>query len=88
VRKAYSLHWLHKYLSSSVNIGKTATFSCMANVQTLLLPFVVAAFVMILLLFLHQTGSRNPLGLKGDHDKIAFHPYFRFKDLKWTNNFL
>jgi ubiquinol-cytochrome c reductase cytochrome b subunit len=46
-----------------------------------LLPFVVAAFVMIHLLFLHQTGSRNPLGLKGDHDKIAFHPYFSFKDL-------
>jgi len=45
-----------------------------------LLPFVVAAFTIIHLLFLHQTGSRNPLGLVGNHDKIPFHPYFRFKD--------
>jgi ubiquinol-cytochrome c reductase cytochrome b subunit len=46
-----------------------------------LLPFVIAAFVMVHLLFLHQTGSSNPLGTKGDHDKISFHPYFRFKDV-------
>jgi ubiquinol-cytochrome c reductase cytochrome b subunit len=46
-----------------------------------LLPFIIAAFTMVHLLFLHQTGSRNPLGLKGDHDKIPFHPYFSFKDI-------
>nr|ASM82694.1 cytochrome b [Suwallia bimaculata] len=45
------------------------------------LPFIVAAAVMIHLLFLHQTGSNNPLGLNSDVDKIPFHPYFTFKDI-------
>nr|ATN40448.1 cytochrome b [Xizicus howardi] len=45
------------------------------------LPFIVAAAVMIHLLFLHQTGSNNPLGLNGNIDKIPFHPYFSFKDI-------
>nr|YP_001491569.1 cytochrome b [Ruspolia dubia]ABQ12059.1 cytochrome b [Ruspolia dubia] len=45
------------------------------------LPFIVAAMVMIHLLFLHQTGSNNPLGLNSDVDKIPFHPYFSFKDV-------
>nr|APD14860.1 cytochrome b [Anisolabididae sp. NS-2016] len=46
-----------------------------------LLPFIVLAFVMIHLLFLHQTGSNNPLGMNSNMDKIPFHPYFSFKDL-------
>nr|YP_010737965.1 cytochrome b [Frontopsylla spadix]YP_011004274.1 cytochrome b [Frontopsylla diqingensis]WEQ92375.1 cytochrome b [Frontopsylla spadix]WPS93649.1 cytochrome b [Frontopsylla diqingensis] len=46
-----------------------------------LLPFIISAFVMIHLLFLHQTGSNNPLGINSNLDKIPFHPYFSFKDL-------
>nr|YP_010158867.1 cytochrome b [Opatrum sabulosum]QRG31146.1 cytochrome b [Opatrum sabulosum] len=46
-----------------------------------LLPFIVTAMVMIHLLFLHQTGSNNPLGLNSNIDKIPFHPYFSFKDV-------
>nr|ALO76988.1 cytochrome b [Sternolophus sp. STE01] len=46
-----------------------------------LLPFVIAAMVMIHLLALHQTGSNNPLGLNSNMDKIPFHPYFSIKDL-------
>jgi len=46
-----------------------------------LIPFLVAALVFIHLLFLHQTGSHNPLGLQLNADKIPFHPYFSFKDL-------
>nr|ALO71094.1 cytochrome b [Pselaphinae sp. 9 EF-2015] len=46
-----------------------------------LLPFIVAAMVLIHLLFLHQTGSNNPLGTNSNIDKIPFHPYFSFKDL-------
>nr|AXS65919.1 cytochrome b [Tenebrionoidea sp. 20 KM-2017] len=46
-----------------------------------LLPFVIAALVMIHLLFLHQTGSNNPLGTNSNLDKIPFHPYFSFKDI-------
>nr|WNH20697.1 cytochrome b [Kaupichthys diodontus] len=46
-----------------------------------LLPFVVTAAVMIHLLFLHETGSSNPVGLMSNADKIPFHPYFSYKDL-------
>ncbi|KAK0135950.1 cytochrome b [Merluccius polli] len=46
-----------------------------------LFPFVVAAFTMLHLLFLHETGSNNPVGLNSDADKIPFHPYFTYKDL-------
>nr|ALO77487.1 cytochrome b [Platydema sp. PLA01] len=46
-----------------------------------LFPFIVAAMVLIHLLFLHQTGSNNPLGLNSNIDKIPFHPYFSFKDI-------
>jgi ubiquinol-cytochrome c reductase cytochrome b subunit len=46
-----------------------------------LLPFIVLAFTIIHLLFLHQTGSNNPLGINSNIDKIPFHPYFSFKDL-------
>nr|WRO45258.1 cytochrome b [Majangella moultoni] len=45
------------------------------------LPFIVTATVMIHLLFLHQTGSNNPLGINSNIDKIPFHPYFTFKDI-------
>nr|YP_009918091.1 cytochrome b [Serratella sp. Yunnan-2018]QLP88993.1 cytochrome b [Serratella sp. Yunnan-2018] len=46
-----------------------------------LLPFIVAAATMVHLLFLHQTGSSNPLGVNSNLDKIPFHPYFSFKDI-------
>nr|YP_009725919.1 cytochrome b [Polionemobius taprobanensis]QHQ73116.1 cytochrome b [Polionemobius taprobanensis] len=46
-----------------------------------ILPFIILAMVMIHLLFLHQTGSSNPLGLNSNMDKIPFHPFFSFKDL-------
>nr|AJG02573.1 cytochrome b [Hypaurotis quercus] len=46
-----------------------------------LLPFVLLLLSMIHLLFLHQTGSNNPLGINSNLDKIPFHPFFTFKDL-------
>nr|YP_009142427.1 cytochrome b [Platycnemis foliacea]AKH04362.1 cytochrome b [Platycnemis foliacea] len=45
------------------------------------LPFIVAAATMVHLLFLHQTGSNNPVGLNSDSDKVPFHPYFSWKDI-------
>nr|AOY39342.1 cytochrome b [Uleiota sp. BMNH 833935] len=45
-----------------------------------ILPFIVLALVIIHLLFLHQTGSSNPLGTTMNIDKTPFHPYFTFKD--------
>lgn len=46
-----------------------------------ILPFIILFMVILHLLFLHKTGSRNPLGIRRDYDKISFHPYFRFKDI-------
>nr|QUT08451.1 cytochrome b [Trachypenaeus curvirostris] len=46
-----------------------------------LFPFIVAAATMIHILFIHQTGSNNPLGVASNVDKIPFHPYFTFKDI-------
>nr|ACT98828.1 cytochrome b [Carollia perspicillata] len=46
-----------------------------------LLPFVVAALVMVHLLFLHETGSNNPTGIPSDSDMIPFHPYYTIKDI-------
>nr|YP_010547164.1 cytochrome b [Orientabia sinica]UYK52051.1 cytochrome b [Orientabia sinica] len=45
------------------------------------LPFIIAAMTMLHLLFLHTTGSSNPLGVNSNLDKIPFHPYFTFKDI-------
>nr|YP_007475334.1 cytochrome b [Neotrypaea japonica]AGE12450.1 cytochrome b [Neotrypaea japonica]URF19380.1 cytochrome b [Neotrypaea japonica]URF19393.1 cytochrome b [Neotrypaea japonica]URF19406.1 cytochrome b [Neotrypaea japonica]URF19419.1 cytochrome b [Neotrypaea japonica] len=45
------------------------------------LPFLVAAATMVHILFLHQTGANNPLGVKSDVDKVPFHPYFTYKDI-------
>nr|AAL24021.1 cytochrome b [Bujurquina sp. Farias 35] len=44
-------------------------------------PFIIAAMTMIHLIFLHETGSTNPMGLNSDMEKISFHPYFSYKDL-------
>nr|YP_010430997.1 cytochrome b [Fundulus dispar] len=46
-----------------------------------MLPFVVAAATMVHLIFLHETGSNNPIDLNSNVDKISFHPYFSYKDL-------
>nr|WNH38325.1 cytochrome b [Antennarius striatus] len=46
-----------------------------------LFPFALVAATLIHLLFLHETGSNNPLGLNSNADKISFHPYFSYKDL-------
>nr|YP_010586405.1 cytochrome b [Nothopsyche ruficollis]UZZ44193.1 cytochrome b [Nothopsyche ruficollis] len=46
-----------------------------------ILPFIILAASIIHLMFLHQTGSSNPLSISNNSDKIPFHPYFTFKDL-------
>nr|QYC36458.1 cytochrome b [Illiberis ulmivora] len=46
-----------------------------------LLPFIISFMTMIHLLFLHQTGSNNPLGINSNLDKIPFHPFFSYKDI-------
>ena len=44
-------------------------------------PFIILALSLIHLIFLHETGSNNPLGIKLNMDKIPFHPYFVTKDI-------
>nr|AEZ51425.1 cytochrome b [Cnaphalocrocis medinalis] len=46
-----------------------------------ILPFIILMMTMIHLLFLHQTGSNNPLGINSNLDKIPFHPFFTYKDM-------
>nr|QDV39954.1 cytochrome b [Scelarcis perspicillata] len=46
-----------------------------------MLPFAIMGVSMVHLLFLHETGSNNPLGLNSNSDKIPFHPYYSYKDL-------
>lgn len=36
---------------------------------------------MVHILFLHERGANNPLGISRDFDKVPFHPYFVYKDI-------
>nr|QLX47607.1 cytochrome b [Eutomostethus vegetus] len=46
-----------------------------------IMPFIILALTLIHLMFLHTTGSSNPLGTNSNLDKLPFHPYFTFKDI-------
>ena len=46
-----------------------------------LFPFVLAFLSILHLLFLHETGSKNPLGVPSDYDKVPFHTYYTSKDV-------
>lgn len=45
------------------------------------LPFVIAALVVVHIMYLHTTGSNNPLGISRNTDKIPFHAAYSYKDL-------
>jgi quinol-cytochrome oxidoreductase complex cytochrome b subunit len=46
-----------------------------------LLPFVIAALVIVHVLFLHEHGSNNPLGIDAYPDAINMTPYYIVKDI-------
>ena len=46
-----------------------------------LLPFAIAILALLHLLYLHNTGSRNPLGLPSNSNKLPFHLYYTSKDM-------
>ena len=46
-----------------------------------LLPFVIIAVSVVHLVFLHQTGSNNPLGIYCPQEMVPFYPYYVYKDL-------
>nr|YP_010545668.1 cytochrome b [Acanthopleura loochooana]UYG48464.1 cytochrome b [Acanthopleura loochooana] len=56
-----------------------------------LVPFIIMLFSVLHLLFLHETGSNNPLGLNSDMEKVSLHSYYLLKDLVgflWVGFFL
>ena len=46
-----------------------------------ILPFLILGLVVLHIVFLHEKGSSNPIGLVYSADKIPFNPYFSVKDL-------
>jgi ubiquinol-cytochrome c reductase cytochrome b subunit len=48
-----------------------------------LLPFIIAAVVVLHIWALHIPGNNNPIGVevKDSRDTVAFHPYYTMKDL-------
>lgn len=46
-----------------------------------IIPFIILVIVFLHLLFLHETGSSNPLGINRNYFKIPFNPYFTVKDI-------
>jgi ubiquinol-cytochrome c reductase cytochrome b subunit len=46
-----------------------------------LLPFVILGLVIVHVIFLHEYGSNNPLGMKSYKDGVPFGPYFITKDI-------
>ncbi|KAG0653318.1 hypothetical protein C6P45_003949 [Maudiozyma exigua] len=44
-------------------------------------PFIIAALVIMHFMALHVHGSSNPLGITGNLDRLPMHGYFVFKDL-------
>nr|YP_010936701.1 cytochrome b [Apanteles gelechiidivoris]WKW91671.1 cytochrome b [Apanteles gelechiidivoris]WLN31489.1 cytochrome b [Apanteles gelechiidivoris] len=46
-----------------------------------LMPFILLMMVIIHLMFLHEKGSNNPLGLNSNFYKIIFHNYYTLKDI-------
>jgi len=46
-----------------------------------LMPFIIAALVIVHLSLLHKDGSNNPLGINTNVETTSFYPYFYVKDL-------
>ncbi len=46
-----------------------------------LTPFLIRILALLHLIFLHASGSNNPLGLSSNYNKISFHPFFSWKDI-------
>ena len=46
-----------------------------------ILPFIIIGLIIVHLLYLHQFGSSNPIGINRDSDRVPFHPYFTIKDV-------
>nr|BDQ44323.1 cytochrome b [Amynthas phaselus] len=45
-----------------------------------ILPFIIIGVTILHIMFLHQTGSNNPIGINSDSERIPFHSYYLIKD--------
>nr|BDQ44479.1 cytochrome b [Amynthas phaselus] len=45
-----------------------------------ILPFIIIGATILHIMFLHQTGSNNPIGINSDSERIPFHSYYSIKD--------
>nr|YP_009773384.1 cytochrome b [Leptochiton nexus]QIZ12589.1 cytochrome b [Leptochiton nexus] len=46
-----------------------------------LFPFAIVGLSMVHIIFLHESGANNPLGVKSDTEKVPFHIYYTAKDI-------
>nr|YP_004123325.1 cytochrome b [Paranemertes cf. peregrina SCS-2010]ADD62158.1 cytochrome b [Paranemertes cf. peregrina SCS-2010] len=46
-----------------------------------LVPFIILGGSVVHLVFLHEVGANNPLGINSFGDSVSFHPYYTYKDL-------
>nr|BDQ43673.1 cytochrome b [Amynthas micronarius] len=46
-----------------------------------ILPFIIIGATVLHIMFLHQTGSNNPIGINADSERIPFHSYYSIKDV-------
>ena len=46
-----------------------------------LFPFILVFLILIHLIFIHNIGSSNPLGINSNFDKVPFHWYYAIKDI-------
>ena len=78
-----AIPWLGKSLVEFVWGGFSVSSATINRFFSLhfTLPFILAALVAGHLLYLHVSGSSNPVGTTSNADRTAFHPYFSFKDL-------
>nr|AHB23649.1 cytochrome b [Ceratobaeus sp. MM-2013] len=52
-----------------------------------ILPFILLLLVIIHLMYLHEVGSSNPMGVNSNLFKIPFHNFFTIKDIVGFNTF-
>ena len=78
-----AIPWLGKSLVEFVWGGFSVSSATINRFFSLhfTLPFILAALTAGHLLYLHISGSSNPVGTTSNADRTAFHPYFSFKDL-------
>lgn len=76
-----AIPWLGKSLVEFVWGGFSVSSATINRFFSLhfTLPFILAALVAGHLLYLHVSGSSNPVGTTSNADRTAFHPYFSFK---------